>query len=80
MAEQRYESFHNGLKGCTDEELERCERTKMERRGRVAVPAAVAPIEDAPARPTSMGMFLPSTIPELRGREKLEIFLKRFQA
>ena len=46
----------------------------MERRGRAA-----APIEEAPARPTSMGMFMPSTFPELRGRENLEMFLKRFR-
>ena len=31
--------------------------------------AAATPVEDASARPTSMGMFMPSTIPELRGRK-----------
>ena len=43
------------------------------------VPAAAASIEEAPTRPTIMGRFMPSTIPELKGREDLEMFLKRFQ-
>ena len=79
MAEQRYESFQNGLEGCTDEELERFECLIMERRGRAAAPETVAPIDEASARPTSMGMFIPSTMPELRGRENLGTFLKRFR-
>ena len=79
MAEQKSESFLNELEGgtasFTDEEFTRIERY-MERRGRAAAPATAAPIEDAPARPTSMGMFIPSTFPELRGRENLGMFLK----
>ena len=41
--------------------------------------ATAAPTEDAPARFTSMGIFMPSTIPEVRGRENVGIFLKRFR-
>ena len=62
------------------EELERFERIIMERRGRAAASATATPIEDAPARPTSMSMFMPSTTPELRDRKYLGMFLKRFRA
>ena len=41
----------------------------MERRGRAAAPTA--PMETAPAPPRSIGLFMPSTIPELRGRDIL---------
>ena len=67
MAEQKFETFQNGLEGCTDEELERFERIIMERRGRATAPAIAAPREDVPAPSTSIDMFMPSTIPELRG-------------
>ena len=39
---------------------------------------ATAPAEAAPARLASIGMFMPSTAPELRGRENLAMFLQRF--
>ena len=51
----------------------------MERRGRATAPVTAAPREDAPAPSTSIGMFMPSTIPELRGRQNLGTFLKRFR-
>ena len=76
---QKFPERAGRMYGCTDEELVRFERIIMERRGRAAAPATVAPIEDAPARPISMGMLMPSTIPALRGREKMGIFLKRFR-
>ena len=79
MAEQRYEKFHNGLEGCTDEELERFGRIIMEKRGRAMAPATAAPREDASSPPTSIGMSMPSTIPELRGRQNLGTFLKRLR-
>ena len=76
MAEQRSE-FLNELEGgtsnFTDEQVTRLERY-VERRGRATAPAIAAPIDDAPARSTSMVMFMPSTIPELRGRENLGTF------
>ena len=71
MAEPRYEMFENGLEGCTDEELKRSERIIMERRGRVTASATTAPMEDAPARSTSIDMFMPLTIPEFRGIAKI---------
>ena len=49
----------------------------MERRGRAAAPTA--PMETAAAPPRSIGMFVPSTVPELRGRENLPTFLQRFR-
>ena len=49
----------------------------MERRGRVTAPAAAAPMETATAPSASIGMFMPSTAPELRGRENLAIFFQR---
>ena len=48
----------------------------MERRGRAAAPTA--PMETAPAPPRSVGLFMPSTIPELRGRDILPTFLQCF--
>ena len=76
MAEQRSE-FLNELEGgtstFTDEQFAGLERY-VERRGRATAPATAAPIEDAPARSTSMVMFMLSTIPELRGRENLGTF------
>ena len=70
MTEQRYEIFQNGLEGCKDEELERFERIIMERRGRATAPATAAPREDAPAPSTSVGMFMPSTMPGVKGSRK----------
>ena len=69
MAKQRYENLQNGLEGYTDEELERFERTIMERKCRATAPATAAPREDAFAPSMSIGTFMPSTIPELRGQE-----------
>ena len=39
---------------------------------------ATAPVETAPAPSASIGMFMPSTTPELRGRKNLAMFLERF--
>ena len=49
----------------------------MERRGRATAPTA--PMETAPAPPRSIGIFMPSTVPELRGRNNLPTFLQRFR-
>ena len=82
VAEQRSESFLNELEGWniifTDEEFARLKR-RVKRRGSAAASATAVPIEEAPARPTSMGMFMPSTILELRDRRNLGMFLKRFR-
>ena len=82
MAEQRSESFfiefEGGTARLTDEEFARLERF-MERRGRTAAPATAAPIGTAPVQPTNTGMFMPSTLPELRGRNDLGAFLKRLR-
>ena len=81
MAEYR-SKFFNELEGRTadfaDEKIARLEQY-MEWRGRATAPASAAPMENAPAPSTSIGMFMPSTIPELRGRENLVTFLKRFR-
>ena len=83
MAELRNESLLKELAertaSSTDEEFERFERIIMERRGRVSAPATAAPIGAAPAQPTGTGVFLPSTMPELRGRDNLGTFLKGFR-
>ena len=39
---------------------------------------ATAPVETAPAPSASIGMFMPSTTPELRDRKNLAMFLPRF--
>ena len=41
-------------------------------------PAGAALVETAPAPSASIGMFMPSTAPELRGRKNLAMFLQRF--
>ena len=52
----------------------------VEWRDRATAPATTAAsMENAPAPSTSMGIFMPSTVPELRGRENLGTFLKRFR-
>ena len=54
----------------TDEELAGIKQF-VERRDRATAPAAAAPMENAPTPSTSIGMFMPSTVLELRGRENL---------
>ena len=39
---------------------------------------ATAPVETAPTPSASIDMFMPSTAPELRGRQNLAMFLQRF--
>ena len=75
MAEQIYENFQHKLEECTYyEELERFERIFRATRGRATASGTAVLIEDAPARSTSIGMSMPSTIPELSCRENLRIF------
>ena len=51
----------------------------VEQRDRAMAAAAAAPMENAPAPSTSIGMFIPSTVPELRGRENVRTLLQRFR-
>ena len=51
----------------------------VEQRDRATAPAAAAPMENAPAPSMSIDMFMPSTVPELRGRENLIPSLQRFR-
>ena len=81
MAEYQSE-FLNELEGgaadFTEEEFARL-KEYVERRDRATAPATAAVLmENAPAPSTSIGIFMPSTVPELRGRENLGTFLKRF--
>ena len=48
------------------------------RRDHATAPADAAPVETALAPSASIGMFMPATAPELRGRQNLAIFLQRF--
>ena len=51
----------------------------MEQRDRATAPAAAEPMENAPDPSKSIGMFMPSTVPELRGRDYLKTFLQRIR-
>ena len=61
-----------GNEDLSDEEFHLKLGEYMERRGRAATPTA--PMETASAPPRSIGMFMPSTVPELRGRDNLPTF------
>ena len=50
----------------------------VERRDPGTVPTDKAPVETAPAPSASICMFMPSSAPELRGRESPAMFLERF--
>ena len=74
--------FLNELEGgnafFTEEEFARL-KEYVERRGRATVPAAAAPMENVPAPSKSIGMFMPSTVLELRGPDNLGTFLQCFR-
>ena len=50
----------------------------VERRDSGTAPTDSTPVETAPAPSTRIGMFMPSSPPELRGRKNLAMFLERF--
>ena len=81
MAKLRSEFLHE-LVGENDNFSEEKFRTRLreypEQGDRGTARAAAAPMKTAPAPSASIGMFMPSTAPELRGRENLAIFLQRF--
>ena len=65
-----------------DELLENFEFARVkeyvERRDPGTAPTDEAPVETAPAPSARIGMFMPSSAPELRGRKNLAMFLERF--
>ena len=71
MAESRSDSLDELIANFS-EEFARAQQY-MERRAR-----ETAPVETAPAPSARIGMFMPSSPPELRGCENLAMFLERF--
>ena len=77
MAEFRSDSLDELVANFSEEEFARV-KEYVERRDRGTAPTDEAPVETAPASSASMGMFMPSSAPELRGRKNLAMFLERF--
>ena len=76
MAEFRSEFFHELVEqneNFSEEDFRTRIREYLEEGDR-----GTAPAETAPAPSASIGMFMPSTAPELRGRQDLAMFLQRF--
>ena len=76
MAEFRSEFLHKLVEqneNFSEEEFRTRIREYLEEGDR-----ATAPVETAPAPSASIGMFMLSTAPELRGRKNLAMFFKRF--
>ena len=64
----------------TNEELATLKQFVEQRdRATAAAAAAAAPMENAPAPSTSIDMFMPSTVPEFRDRDRLGTVLKHFR-
>ena len=81
MAEFKSEFLHElmgGNENFSEEEFRTRLREYLEQGERVTAPADAAPTETAPAPSASIGMFMSSTAPELRGRKNLAMFLQRF--
>ena len=68
MAESRSDSLDELIANFSEEEFAKAQQC-MERRSR-----ETAPVETAPASSARIGMFMPSTPPEMRGRENLAMF------
>ena len=76
MAEFRSEFLHELMgenANFSEEEFWTNLRAYLDKGGR-----ETAPVETAPAPSARIGMFMPSSAPELRGRKNLAIFLERF--
>ena len=76
MAEFRIEFLHELVEqneNFSEEEFRTRIREYLEEGDR-----ATAPVETAPAPSDSIGIFTPSTAPDLRGRKNLAMFLQRF--
>ena len=72
MEDPRSDSVNELVVNFSEEEFASLEE-HVERRDR----ATAAPMERAPS--TRIGMFLLSTVPELRGRDNLVTFMQRFR-
>ena len=77
MAESRSDSLDELITNFSEEEFARAKEC-MERRDRGTTPTDEAPVETAPTPSARIGMFMPSSAPELSGRENLAMFLERF--
>ena len=77
MADSRSDSLDELIANFSEEEFARAKEC-MERRDRGTAPTDEAPVETAPAPSARIGMFMPSSAPELRGRENLATFLEWF--
>ena len=62
----------------TDEEFARFEHI-MQMRGRAAAPVIAASMGLEPTQPANTGMFMPSTMPEMRGHDSLGMAVKIFR-
>ena len=76
MEDPRSDSLNELVENVSKEEFARL-KEQVERRDRATAPATAAPMERAPS--TRIGMFLPSAVPELRGRDNLVTFMQRFR-
>ena len=76
MEDPRSDSLNELVANFSEEEFARL-KDHVERRARATAPATAVPMERAPS--TRIAMFLPSTVPELRGRENLVTFMQRFR-
>ena len=76
MEDPRSDFLNELVANVSEEELARL-KEHVERRDRATAPATAAPMERVPS--TRIGMFLLSTVPELRGREILVTFMQRFR-
>ena len=72
MAESRSDSLDELIANFSEEEFARAQQC-MERRAR-----ETALVETAPAPSARIGLFMPSSALELRGRKNLATFLERF--
>ena len=72
MAESRSDSLDELIANFSEEEFARAQQC-MKRRAR-----ETAPVETAPAPSARIGMLMPSSAPELRGRKNQAMFLERF--
>ena len=78
MEDSRSDSLNELVANFSEEEFARL-KEHVERRDRATAPAAAAPMESAPAPFTRIGMFMPSIVPELRGRDNPVTLLQRFR-
>ena len=76
MENPRSGSLNELVANFSGEEFARL-KEQVERRDRETAPATAAPMERASS--TIIGIFLPSTVPELRGRDNVVTFMQRFR-